>query len=533
MSLPKEPRQKMINMMYLVLTALLALNVSAEILNAFKTVNNSIGKSNGVIQDKNNLTYGAFDASLKDPQTAEKAKLWAPKAAEAKSLSAALYDTLENLKKRLKEESGLEMKPDANGVPQESFREADLDAPIRLMDNQGEGKMLYEALKAYKANLIGILKPEEFKDAPLIAKDIAAEKAALQSQLPLDLLVPKSQSGNASTGDSAKDWVTNYFHMTPTIAALTILSKFQNDVKNSESQMIDFLHKQIGAVKLVYDKFEPLVGTNATYLMPGDELDVTAGIGAYSAAAKPDIYINGAHQPLGPDGSAEWKTKVNSTGTVNVKIEYNKPDGSKDVITKEIKYTVGMPSGASIFLKKMNVVYVGVENPLTISGGSVGREKVHVSFTSPGATMNNTGGDDWVIKPTTPGIAKIIVNANGKPFEFPIRVKNLPLPGGFIGSKKGGAISSAEFKAIGGLIAKLEDSDFEAPFKVVSYKLGAEGGGVSQYTEANNDGNRWSGSAAAIVGRATPGTHIFFDQIRVVGPDGKAREIAPMVFSLK
>ena len=73
MSLPKEPRQKMINMMYLVLTALLALNVSAEILNAFKTVNNSITTSNDVVTDKNNLTYSAFDKALNDPQTKENA----------------------------------------------------------------------------------------------------------------------------------------------------------------------------------------------------------------------------------------------------------------------------------------------------------------------------------------------------------------------------------------------------------------------------------------------------------------------------
>jgi GldM C-terminal domain len=179
------------------------------------------------------------------------------------------------------------------------------------------------------------------------------------------------------------------------------------------------------------------------------------------------------------------------------------------------------------------VVYIGVDNPMTISGGSVGREKVHVSFTSPGASMSNTGGDHYVIKPTTPGLAKIVVNANGKGFEFPIRVKNLPLPAGFIGTKKGGAISTAEFKAIGGLLAHLEDSDFEAPFKVVGYKLGAIGGGIPQYTEASNDGNRWSGTAASIVSRATPGTNIFFDQIRVIGPDGKQREITPMVFSLK
>ncbi len=531
MSMPKEPRQKMINMMYIVLTALLALNVSAEILNAFKTVNTSIGKSNEVITEKNDLTYKSFADKVNDPQTRANALKWAPKAQEAKKLSGELYTEIDNLKLKLKQASGLEVTK--NG--EESYRESDLDAPIRLFGNEGQGKILYDDLKKYKQQLLDILNPADFADQPLIQKDLIKTKSDFTRQLPLDLAVPKSQSGNASTGDSTKDWVTNYFHMTPTIAALTILSKFQNDIKNSESQMIDYLHKQIGEVKVVYDKFEAFAGTNSTYLMPGDELDVTAGIGAFSAQAKPDIFINGIKQALNTDGVAEYKTKVDAAGekSVEVKIQYTKPDGTLALVTKNIKYTVGLPSGASIFLEKMNVVYIGVENPMTISGGSVGREKVHVSFNSPGASISNTGGDHYVVKPTTPGLAKIIINANGKNFEFPIRVKNLPLPAGFIGSKKGGSISSAEFKAIGGLIARLEDSDFEAPFKVVSYKLGAIGGGIPQYTEASNENNRWSGNAATIVSRSTPGTNIFFDQIRVVGPDGKQREIAPMVFSLK
>ena len=84
MSLPKEPRQKMINMMYLVLTALLALNVSAEILNAFKTVNNSLVQSNGVVSDKNQIIYDAFAKEEKEAQTMERAKVWGPKADEVR-----------------------------------------------------------------------------------------------------------------------------------------------------------------------------------------------------------------------------------------------------------------------------------------------------------------------------------------------------------------------------------------------------------------------------------------------------------------
>src|ERR1700682_636526 len=477
MSLPKEPRQKMINMMYLVLTALLALNVSAEILNAFKTVNNSITTSNSVVSQKNDLTYSAFTKALNDLQTKANAEIWAPKGFKIQKLSSEMYNTLNGMKQRLKMESQLEIKKDGS----EKYNDANLDAATRVFDKEGEGKVLFDSLTEYKKQMLAILNPAEFASNPVLQKEVARAKADFERQLPLDLSVPKSQTGAAPSNDSVKDWVANYFHMTPTIAAITILSKFQNDVKNSESQMVDYCYKQIGSVKVVFDKFEAFAGTNATYLMPGDELDVTAGIGAFSKAAVPDIYINGAKQPLNADGVADFKTKVEGAGehTMEVKIEYTKPDGTKELITKPVKYTVGLPSGASIFLEKMNVVYIGVDNPMTISGGSVGREKVHVTFATPGGTLSNTGGDHYIARAVTPGMSKIIINANGKNFEFPIRVKNLPLPGGFIGSKKGGAISSAEFKAIVGLIARLEDSDFEAPFKVVSYTLGAEGGGLA------------------------------------------------------
>ncbi len=113
------------------------------------------------------------------------------------------------------------------------------------------------------------------------------------------------------------------------------------------------------------------------------------------------------------------------------------------------------------------------------------------------------------------------------------RVKYLPDPAAFIGNRKGGSIPAAEFKAIGGLITRLENSEFEAPFKVISYTIGAIGGAIPQYRQVVNEGNRWTGAAEALVKQATPGTNIFFDEIRVVGPDGRNREIQPIFFSLK
>jgi gliding motility-associated protein GldM len=528
MSLPKEPRQKMINMMYLVLTALLALNVSVEVLNAFKTVNNSIEGSNKVVTNKNDLTYKSFQDALDDAKTAEKAKIWAPKAFAAQKLSTALCNHIEDLKNELIKQSNPQMKDG-----KQEYTEGNLDATTRIMDTKGEGPKLYQDLADFKKNLLNLLDPSQYPELQdeKLKEELRQEKARFEKELPLDLSIPESEAGNALSGNTPKDWTIRYFHMTPTVAGLTILSKFQSDVKNSESHVIDYLHKRIGEVKVVFDKFEPLVGTNATYLMPGDELEVTAGIGAFSAAAQPKVYINGSLQPLNAEGTADYKTKVSSTGTVNVKIEYTKPDGTSGTIDKAVKYTVGTPSGSSVFLEKMNVLYVKEDNPVKISGGSVGAEKVHVSFTN--GEITHTSGDEYVVVPTTPGEGRIIVDANGKKTEFPMRVKYLPDPTGFVGTHKGGVISSAEFKAIGGLQARLDNSEFQSPFTVVSYKLAAVGGNIPQYVEAPNDGTRWTGSASAIVQKASPGTNIFFDEIRVKGKDGRIRSLPPIVFQLK
>src|SRR5450631_828553 len=154
MSLPKEPRQKMINMMYLVLTALLALNVSVEVLNAFKTVNTSIQNSNGVVDQKNSLTYKSFEESLKDPQTAAKAATWTPKAEAVRKLSSDLTAYIETLKNKLIDESNPQMKDG-----KKEFTDGALDPATRIFDREGEGPVLYGKLGKFKTDLLDVLDP--------------------------------------------------------------------------------------------------------------------------------------------------------------------------------------------------------------------------------------------------------------------------------------------------------------------------------------------------------------------------------------
>src|SRR6266536_981403 len=131
MALPKEPRQKMINLMYLVLTALLALNVSAEILNAFKTVDRSLTTANGTIDIKNRQLFESVNQLKKDPKNAERANKWAPLALQAQSLSNQMITYIEGVKLDIKKSAG------ANPPSDTTFNEDDLEGPTNIMADPG------------------------------------------------------------------------------------------------------------------------------------------------------------------------------------------------------------------------------------------------------------------------------------------------------------------------------------------------------------------------------------------------------------
>ncbi len=510
MSLPKEPRQKMINIMYLVLTALLALNVSAEILNAFKVVDNSLRESNNVLATSTSGIYTSLGEMLKDPKSAEKAGIWKPKADQVKIIADEAYGLLEKYKQALKEESDLDP---SNG----SFREDNIDASTRYFDTKGNGKPLYEALENFKKKLLAV------------DPDMAAQ---IGSKLPLSLEIPKSAAGNISTGDKVKDWINNYFHMTPTIASLTILSKFQNDIKNSENLAATFCINQVGAVKLIMDKFEPLVGTSSTYLMPGEEMTVTAGLGAFNSNVKPVVNIDGASIQVNANGVAEKKFNVGGTGSrsMNVTVSFVDPNtGENKTISKKIDYTVGAPSGIAVSPDKMNVLYIGVENPVTITAGA-GSEKVSAQFT--GGSISKVGGNKYIVKPGSGMFGEHTINVlvEGKSVgKVAFRVKQLPDPVANVGNLKPGNVPSASFKAMGGVIAKLQDSEFDAPFEVVSYKIGAAGAG-GDFIQVDNRGSRWTGDAAGLVGRLKPGSLVAINEIVVRDPGGKSRTLSTNLF---
>jgi gliding motility-associated protein GldM len=513
MALPKDPRQKMINIMYLVLTALLALNVSAEILNAFKVVDNSLIQSNSVLSNSTSGIYANFEELLKDPKSTQKAAIWKPKADQIKVLADKASVLIDKYKQELKVEAELA----ADG----SFKEDNIDAATRLFDTKGAGKILYNELADFKTKLLAV-DPE-----------MAAQ---ISSRLPLNLAIPKSAVGSIMTGNKVQDWITSYFHMTPTVAALTMLSKFQNDVKNSENLAASFCIAQVGAVKLVMDKFEPLVGTSSTYLMPGEEMTVIAGLGAFNSNVRPTVTIDGRSIAVNANGVAESKFNVGGTGSrsMNVSVSFIDPNtGESKTISKKVDYTIGAPSGVAVSADKMNVLYVGVDNPLTITAGA-GSEKVSAQFS--GGSISKVSGNKYIAKPSqgASGDHTVTVLVEGKSAgKITYRVKQLPSPTPFVGNLKPGFVSSSSFKAMGGVIAKLEDSEFDAPYEVISYKVGAESL-AGDFIQIENKGARWTGQAASLINGLKPGKSIIITDIIVRDPAGRSRTLnTSLGYSLK
>ena len=502
MALPREPRQKMINIMYLVLTAILALNVSAEILEAFKTVDKSLLNSATSISKANDVLYSSLKNKLEDPQSAEKAKIWQPKALQAQALAAELTNYINNLKQKLKEGAKLKI-VEKDGKMVEDFKEDNLDASTRLFETNGEGEELEKKLKGFKAAMLAI--------DPSILKEF-------ETNFPVSTEVSEGKEGKI------KSFTATYFHMTPTVAALTILSKFQNNIKNAENQVVTFCHNQIGAVKVVYDKFQPIASGSSTYLMPGEEMVVTAGVGAFNDAAKPVISINGAPTALNENGVAERKFNVSGSGKqkIRVNITYTKPDGTPDKLEKDIEYTVGTPGGAAVMLDKMNVFYIGVDNPLTI-GSPTGWDKTNVTVTGSGSSITGSGSKR-VIRVTSIGEATINVIANGKTTPFLFRVKEIPDPIIKVGPSGGGKLQAVVFRGQQFVRADLEKFDFEAKFSVTGATVYFNNPGdrnVKSITLTNGN----LGAAKQYMDQLVPGSQVIFDNIRVVGPDGRTRTI--------
>src|SRR6185436_3767050 len=304
-----------------------------------------------------------------------------------------------------------------------------------------------------------------------------------------------------------------------------------NDVKTTENKVVTYCHERVGKVELVYNNYKPLVGQNATVLLSGQKLEVRAGLAAFNNDKKPRVFINGAPIELDPDGLAVKEFPVTGSGKVPVRIEYTDQDGKQQVVTKDVEYTVGQ-SSAAVQLDNMNVLFIGVDNPVTISGsGSV--DQISATIRGGGGVLSCSGThrsvrvtqetDDCIISVTTP---------DGKTTNVPFRVRSIPDPAPMVGTYKSGNIPTAVIKSQVGVRAIVENFYYKTQFNVTSFRMTADGPGFEDIVEVNNTGAEWK-EAAGIIAKCKPGCFITIEDIYAVGPDGKRRRLTPLIFNLK
>lgn len=511
MALPREPRQKMINMMYLVLTALLAINVSAEILNAFKTVDGSINRSNSLIDNKSQAEMKAFQKAIAD-QGAAKVMPFKINADQANAISARACEFIAGLEKDVKLNSHGNL-PDGEG-----FADDNMDGPTRVMDNDKKGNMLRDSIREWREELLNAAPP--------------GRRNVLAATLPLKLDTPQVESkGN-------RDWVGAHFRMVPAIAALTILDKFQNDVKASANAVVEDNLGQINALDIKFDQFEPYISANSLYLMNGQQFTATIGVGAFSSAINPEITVDGA--PLSVSlGKGTFTTTASGAGshTVHVNIRVKKPDGSYLVKDQDIIYNVGSSTFA-VSSELTKVVFRGIDNPISVSGGGVGAEGLSVTAST--GSITKTGAGKYVLKPGEANEDRITVTAHrpdGSSSNLgseSFQVKDLPNPVAYVGTSGGGRMHAAEFRINSGMRAVLENFDFLSGvrFEITSFTLYAVGGDQLP-TMLQGTSNSFSfESVKSIINKCKPGTIVSFEDIHAKGPDGRTRKLRGISFQL-
>jgi gliding motility-associated protein GldM len=511
MSLPREPRQKMINMMYLVLTALLALNVSAEILNAFKTVNKSLETTNVTVNGSTVAIMKSLEEKLTDPISREKALIWLPRAKSVQEVSAKAFNYIQDIKNDIIKKGG-------GDVDSRSFKADNLDIVTRMMIDKGKAKDLLKVLNTFKTDIMAV--------NPTIDSAFNHGK-----DLPLNLEIPKGVSKSNNTWDRA------YFHMVPTVAALTILSKFQNDIRTSENKIVEWCHNQVGAVKVIFDTYNAFAATNSSYIMPGDEMEITAGVGAFSKAALPDILIDGTPEQITADGAAHRKVRASESlgkHTIMVHIKYKDQEGKDQTVEKPIEYTVGQ-SAASIALDKMNVLYIGVDNPVTISATGGGSEALDVSISGGGGSISKRDGSSYTARVNSQtDECWITVIVKGKVAgKSKFRVRNIPKPVAQVGPYESGAnVPAGAIKVQAGVAAFSPNFPFELTYKVTSFTISADTDD-GYIEDAACQGNTWSTDAQRILNGLKTGRTVMIDEIYAVGPDGKRQHLPSLVYYIK
>lgn len=536
----QSPRQKMIGMMYLVLTALLALNISKEIINAFITIDTGLSVTNSNFDTKNNMTYEAFAKAKQNDE--KKAGPLYTKAMTAQKLSKELCGYIKELRAEMVAHStGLDKKVCDTLRLTLLEKPDDYDTPTHFMIGEdpanvtGKAKELKEKLIKYDKDLLALLDE----------KQAAEMKPRLEKTL-----VPTDQYSKENEKMISWEWY-NFYHA-PIVASIAQLTRIQNDVKNAEGDVVNKLFEAINANDFKFDALTAKVVAPTSYVFTGDEYTADIFVAAYSTSQNPSIWLcevdSVTKKPKAgsaidstsvgiENGLGKFKVTAGSVGLQKYSglIRVKKPDGTWDAYPFKQEYMVAAPS-AAVFLEKMNVFYIGVDNPIQISAAGVAPSDLSPGLT--GGSLTSAGKPGSYIVRVTGGTEATLnvsakMNGSSKSMgSFKFRVKRVPDPVAYVGSIKGdGQMSKAELQNQSGVFAKMEGFDFDLKFNVVSFVMSMNVNGV--FVDKKGSGPAITADMKSMLSGARPGNKVFFEQITVQGPDGTLRKIPGVNIKVK
>lgn len=519
MSIPKEPRQLMINLMYLVLTALLALNVSAEVMNAFFTLNKGIVNSNTIVDVNNDNIMKAINKQAdgyKNPANEQ----YRANAMKTIALTKEFNDYVDGLKKMIFDAAGGPSEKD----PSKPRMEKDKDITTRLLVHDNRKNTDGAAFELEKR--IRTLKTE-------LAKLCDNDPGTLKS-ISLDIEeIPK--------GSDKKNWPDFKFRQMPVAAVFPMMSKIQSDAKTSSTAILNYINAKVGGTDIKFDQFKVALAPKTGYVIKGEKFEADVYLAAFSSnpGSGVSISVNGREMPV-KEGVASYSAIATNIGKQTVKATAsikNPITGEVKTVTTNFDYEVGERSVA-VSADKMNVFYIGVDNPVSVSAAGVNSTKLNVGVSGAGGgTISKSGSNSYIVKVSKPTAVDefcyVTATADGLADKKPFRVKRIPDPQARLSNKMGGAMGTGEFKAQGGVGAFLDNFDFDAKCTVVAFTLVRVPKRQDAVREAN-EGPRYNGKCRGLVDLCKPGDVYYFDDVKARCPgDAAARPINSLVFSIK
>jgi gliding motility-associated protein GldM len=501
---PVSPRQKMINLMYIVLMAMLAMNVSTEVLDGFSIVKEGLDRSTFNATRENFGIYRDFESQMKS--NPKKVRTWYARAAEVKKMSDRLYNFAEELKVAIVREA------DGDDYDMKNIRNReDLEAAAQVMLSPGRGKgpRLQKMIEDYRYRMLNMLNDERLKKI-------------IESNLSTD--VPKKARA------LGKNWQEYMFEDMPVAAAVTLLSKLQNDVRYAEGEVLHTLVSNIDVKDIRVNKLSAFVIPVAQTVVRGDKFSARIVMAAVDTTQQPEIFIGGRKVEL---RNNTYEFIAGRTGDFTLAGYMTMQNGAGEVIRRDFsqKYTVVDPS-ATVSADLMNVLYAGFNNPISVSIPGVPLNKV--SATMSGGALTPVGPGKYIARPSAVGqdvtitVSSLQTGRAQQMGQYTFHVRKLPDPTAYIvvgdSRFRGGGLAKASLLGASGIRAAIDDGLLDIEFKVTGFEA-VFFDNMGNAVPVVSNGTNFSERQKETFRKLSRSKRFYISRIHAIGPDGIARTL--------